>query len=99
MIVKDNQIVLWTGWDGCATTPFYSFSMDLGFKPSQWATAKTAALADGMTQNLNLDELYRFVRNNLTQVSDNSIPLEHCFRAFSSWPYSLFYKQIAIIAD
>ena len=64
MRVKDNQIVVYTGWDGCGTTPAYVFFLELKLKASQWATAKTAAIGDGMSQGLTLDELYRFNRSN-----------------------------------
>ena len=92
--MKDNQISLYTGWDGNGTTAFYVFYREVGLQSSQWATAKTASIANGMRSGWSMDDLYKGIIGNIKQVSDDRIPLGNKLRGFSGWPYSIFYKQI-----
>ena len=52
--MTDDQISLWLGWEGCGTTPAYVFYRNIGLKSSQWASSKSAAIANAMDEGWDL---------------------------------------------
>ena len=97
MKMTGKQISLYTGWTG--TTSAYLFYKELGINSSQWATAKTAAIAEGMKDGWGLDDLYKLTKPAFMQVYSDVIPVENQFRGFSGWPYNLFWKHVDEDAD
>lgn len=95
--MKDNQIIVYTGWTG--TTSAFMFQRIIGLHSSQWATAKTAALAEGMKDGWGLDDLYKLVRPQLTEVNRPYTDIKKVLRGFSGWPYNLFWKHVDEDAD